>query len=155
MGDTMVFYFGGRWSSHSYDAAQQYGVIGYASLPIDHFCALEATIGGRFDTVPFTWPGGSLVLNADTRESFNSHPTHLNGEISVEVLDAAGNLLPEWSGEQKAVFRGNTHSRNFISDGTVRWPDDRTLAALTGQEIRLRFHLKHARLFTFEARDQR
>jgi len=149
--DSMLFYFHGRWTSHHYSAGQQWGVIGYASLPVDQFCAIEATGGGQLDTVPLVWPGGELILNADTRESFESHPGHLNGEIAVEVLDAAGEPLPEWSGEHKAVFQGNSYCRNRVADGTVVWPDERKLDQLKGQTIRLRFHLKHTRLFTIAA----
>jgi hypothetical protein len=152
VGEQMVFYFGGRWSSHSYDSAQQYGAIGYASLALDRFCAIEGAAGGTFDTAPLAWPGGDLTINADTRESFASHPMHLSGEIGVEVLDGEGRELAEWSGERKAVFRGNTHSRARIHDQRVVWPEGRSLAALKGQVVRLRFHLRHARLFTFEAR---
>ncbi len=149
--DSMLFYFGGRWTSHHYSAGQQWGVIGYASLPIDQFCALEATNGGILDTVPLTWPGGDLVLNADTRTSYLSHPGHLYGEITVEVRDAAGTPLPGWSGAQQASYRGNTYCRNRQQLAPVRWPDDRSLAELAGREIRLRFEMRSARLFTIEA----
>lgn len=149
--EQMVFYFGGRWVSHHYDAAHQQGSIGYASLPIDRFCAIEGGPGGWFETPAFDWPGGDLVVNADTRESFSSHPTKTNGELGVEVLDGAGNPLPGWSGEGKALFHGNTHCRCGVESGEVRWPESGGLDALRGREIRLRFHLRHARLFTFAA----
>ncbi len=152
--EQMVFYFGGRWTSHHYDSAQQYGAIGYASLPLDRFCALEATAGGHFVTVPIEWPGGELVLNADTRESFASHPAMCDGEIAVELLDAQGNALPNWSGDNKALFRGNTHMRCGIWDGTVRWPNGNKMNTLRGQVVSIRFHLKHARLFTIAAVEQ-
>jgi hypothetical protein len=97
------------------------------------------------------WPGGNLVINADTRESFESHPGHCNGEIGVEVLDEAGEPMPEWSMDKKAIFNGNTHCRGAIHKGIVRWPDDRSLDELKSTTIRLRFHLRHARLFTFMA----
>jgi len=151
--DSMLFYFHGRWTSHHYTAGQQWGVIGYASLPVDQFCALEATSGGQLDTVPLEWPGGELILNADTRESYESHPGHLNGEIRIEVLDAASEPLPQWSGENKAIFRGNTFCRNRDQRGPALWPRDRKMDTLQGQTIRLRFILKHARLFTFAAGD--
>jgi hypothetical protein len=151
IGDQMVFYFGGRWVSHHYDSAQQYGAIGYASLPIDRFCSLEAKDNGLLVTVPFEWPGGDLRLNADTRHSFTSHPSYCNGEIAVEALDVEGQPLPEWSGENRATFRGNTHCRCNARPAAIRWPRDRSLDALRGQTIRLRFHLNHARLFTIEA----
>ncbi len=146
--EQMVFFLGGRWTSHHYDSAQQYAAIGYASLPLDRFCALEATTEGELVTVPLTWVGGDLALNADTRESFRSHPAYTNGEIAVEVLDAAGQPMPGWSGEARAIFHGNTHSRARIDPGIVRWVDGRSLDLLRGQVIRLRLHLAHARLYT-------
>jgi hypothetical protein len=149
--EMMAFYFGARWTSHSYDSVQQYSTIGCASLPLDRFCALESVTGGQFDTVPIEWPGGELVLNADTRSSYESHAAYCDGQIAVEMLDAEGNPLPEWNGEKRAVFRGNTHSRTRIHDGTVRWPGERKMDVLQGRTIRLRFHLDHARLFTFTA----
>lgn len=150
--EQMVFYFGGRLTSHHYDSAQQQGVIGYASLPLDRFCALEGTWAGVMVTPPIQWPGGDLVLNADTRQSFASHPGQCNGQIAVEVLDSNGKPLPEWSGEQQATFAGNTHSRARFSDGRVLWANAKSLDELRGQNIQLRFHLSHARLFTIEAR---
>lgn len=151
--DAMLFYFHGRWTSHHYSAGQQWGAIGYASLPIDHFCAIEATSGGILETIPLAWPGGELVLNADTRESYESHPAHLSGEIEVEVLDADGQPLPGWSSEKKAVIRVNTYCRNRVNDSTIRWADGRSMAQLKDQTIRLRVHLRHARLFTIMASD--
>ena len=145
----MVFYFGGRWTAHHYDSAQQYAAIGYASLPLDRFCALEAAAQGRLVTVPIVWPGGELVLNADTRESFTSHPAYADGEIQVEVLDPSGEPLPDWP--EKAVFRSNTHSRGGIRDGTVKWPGDKLMDSLRGRTIALRFTMRHARLFTLTA----
>lgn len=153
IGDVMVFYFGGRWTSHHYDAAQQLGAIGYASLPIDRFCALEGTSGGRMVTVPIEWPGGELALNADTRQSYNSHSANANGEIAVEILDADGSALPDWSGENRAVFRGNTHAFGGIHNQTVEWPEARRLDSLRGTTIRFAFELRHARLFTICAQE--
>src|SRR5688572_28176887 len=107
MNEQMVFYFGGRWVGHDWDTARHHGVIGFASLPLDRFCAIEGDgNGGRFTTVPIEWPGSALVLNADTRKSYESHPLHTNGEIAVEVLDATGTPLPEWSGDRKAIYQG-------------------------------------------------
>lgn len=151
LGDQMVFHFGGRWVSHHYDAAQQQGVIGYASLAADRFCAIEGESGGWFDTPPFVWPGGDLAVNVDTRESFRSHPAKLTGELAVEVLTPDGELLPGWSAEQRALCRANTHCRCQSLPAVVRWPADRSLAQLADTRLRLRFFLRHARLFSFAA----
>ena len=151
MGDDLVFYFGGRNVAHGWSTAVQHGVIGYATLTLDRFCALEGSASGQFTTRPIRWPGGNLLINADTRESLTSHPGHCDGELRVEVLDAGAHLLPEWGGDNAAIFHGNTHCRGNVSSGEIRWPGERSLHALRGQTIRLRFHLKHARLFTFHA----
>ena len=155
LGEQMVFYFGGRWVSHHFDSAHQQGSIGYASLPLDRFCALEASTGGMFVTPPFTWPGGDLALNADTREVYTSHPIKCDGSVTVEVLDGSGAELLEWCGGQAATFVGNTHCRARVMNQLVKWPGDRGLAGLAGRDIRLRFTLKHARLFTFGATAER
>ena len=146
--EQMLFHLGGRWQAHGWDTARIDGSIGIASLPLDRFCAIEGGAGGQFTTVPITWPGGDLVVNADTRESFDSHPAHCNGELAVEVLDEFGNPMTDWAGERKAIFHGNTHCRGAVYPGKVLWPDSRSLADLRGKTIRLRFHLRHARLFT-------
>ena len=152
--EQMAFYFGGNSVGHHFSTTRRSGAIGLASLELDRFCALEGTTEqGWVDTIPLIWPGGELVVNADTRESFVSHPTKANGTLYVEVLDASGAQLPEWSGQKKrATFQGNTHCRENIADGTVRWPGGRNLDPFIGRPIRLRFVMKHARLFTFEAK---
>ena len=154
LNEQMAFYFSGsNTAHHSSTTSPKNTVIGLASLEVDRFCALEGTTEhGWVDTLPLIWPGGSLVVNADTRESFTSHPTKANGELFVEVLDEAGKQLPEWCAKKRAIFQGNTHCREKISDGTVRWPGGRNLDEFTGHAIRLRFGMKHARLFTFEAK---
>lgn len=152
LNEAMVFYFGGRMTSHHYTTSMLHGAIGRAALPLDRFCAIEGlNHGGQFTTPALVWPGGELALNADTRESFCSHPLQCNGEIGIEVLDAGGTAWADWSGVQQASFRGNTHCRCRVGAGVVRWPGDRSLAALAGREVRLRFHLRHARLYTFAA----
>ena len=151
--EQMAFYFGGSSNAHHYTTTDmEESVIGLATLELDRFCALEGTTSiGWIDTVPLVWPGGNLVVNADTRESYDSHPTRVNGELVVEVLDESGTPIPKWSGRKdRAVFQGNTHCRKRIYDGTVRW-DDRGLDHFTGKTIRLRFAMKHARLFTFQS----
>jgi hypothetical protein len=149
--EQMVFYFGGRWTSHHWDSAQQAGVIGYASLALDRFCALEGREGGVLVTRPMRWPGGELCLNADTRQSWTSHPLACHGEIHVEVLRADGRPLEEWSGHKRGQFSGNTHARGKANLGRVRWPSGNSMSELQGEIIRFRFALKNARLFTFMA----
>jgi hypothetical protein len=150
--EQMVFYFGGRYKGHNRRTSEEHGVIGYASLEIDHFCSIEASAPGKLDTVPLIWPGGELVLNADTRESFTSHQRHTNGEITIEILDENGRPIPGWSGNERAIFQGNTHGMRQIIELPVTWPNGKKLDELRGKTIRLRFNMRHARLFTFVAK---
>jgi hypothetical protein len=154
IGGQHIFYIGGNNFAHNFDSAQQHGVIGFASLPLDRFAAIEGKNGGLLETVPLRWPGGNLVVNADTRESFQSHPrgNSMNGEITVEILDSEGRPVSGLSGSDRAIFRGNTHARFEIEPGIVRWGDGASLDRMRGNEIRFRFGLEHARLFTIEAR---
>lgn len=151
IGDRMAFYFGARSVAHSYDSLRQDGVIGVASIPIDRFCALEALAEGLFVTVPLRWPGGELSVNADTRESYDSHPGYANGSCEVELMDVDGRPLDDWNAGNKAIFRGNTYQRAKILDGIIRWPNNKKMDILKNQIIRIRFRLRHARLFTIEA----
>lgn len=156
VGSTMVFYVGGRYNGHLHDWPDTYGAIGYATLPVDRFCALEAASEGEFITAQFVWPGGELRLNADTRESFESHRLFLNGEIGVDVLDADGSPVSGWSGEHGAVFKGNTHGMNWReSPAEVQWTDGKSFDQWKDRTIRLRFRMRHARLYTMEAGEGR
>ncbi len=156
--EQMVFYFTGRSNGHRWNTAQQDGVIGFASLELDRFCALEGTSGGVLETVPLAWPGGELLLNADSRGNYDRLPMphQYSGQIEIEVLDAEGKPLPDWSGDNRAIWRGNTHGRMLANhEAIVTWPRDRKLDGLRAQTIRLRFFIKHARLFTFAAQTQK
>jgi hypothetical protein len=149
--DQMVFIINGRTVAHDWNAARQDGSIGFASLALDRFCAIEGWRDGMVETVPLVWPGGDLVINADTRHSYRAHPYDWAGsDVRVEVCDPTGNPIQGWSAGDAAIYRGNTVSRGVVRDGAVRW-QERSLDAMRGQSIRLRFHLTHARLYTYAA----
>lgn len=149
IGTKMVFHVGGRWSGHGVPPTDAYGAIGFATLPVDRFCALEAQSEGQVITVPIRWPGGKLLLNADTRESFHSHPVYVNGEISVDILDVDGHPIAGRSGEHAGVYRENSHGWREERSGEVKWRDGTSLNDLIDQDVRLKFRMRHARLFTF------
>jgi len=107
----------------------------------------EERYHGNLDRVRRFWAGEGRAIVSMTSE----HAYYRQNFNDEEVLDAVGSPLPGWSGEGKAAIRANTFCRNRLNDGTVCWPDGRSMDQLKGQTIRLRFHLRHARLFTFQA----
>lgn len=119
------------------------GYVGYicrASWRKDGFTSLEAETEGAFTTVPFTFEGGNLKINAWTR---------FRGEIRVEVIDAseqtntfAGNITPGRSFEDCDPISGHR-----LLSHTVTWNGDADISALSGRTVRLRFRMKRARLY--------
>ena len=110
--------------------------IGVATLPLDRFIGL-ATTGeetGRIVTRPFPLLGNRLQLNVAAPE----------GSILVEVLNAAGEPLPGFSGRTSRPSRQLDELRY-----QPRWKE-KTLASLKGQTIRLRFTLQKATLYSFQ-----
>jgi hypothetical protein len=146
-----VFYVDARRTGHALPLVDNYSAIGYATLPIDHFCALEADSGGQFVTVPMEWPGGELVVNADTRESQKGFHRLRMGEIRVDILDGHGLPIEGWSGEDAALFQGTTHDFAQTMSGAVKWKNGQRMDDWKGKIIQLRFRMKHARLYTFMA----
>ena len=90
-------------------------------------------------TRPFLFLGDGLILNADAR----------GGQITVEALDAAGKPLEGF---------GLATSRPLTSDNVrhaLSWKGHKDLHQLQGKPIRLRFHLKNARMFSLTPRTQK
>lgn len=109
--------------------------IGLATWRRDRFAAAEAgASGGTLTTVPLTFSGSRLEVNAAT----NGH----HGSVQVELCDALG---------EKTLAR----SRAFSGDDLrhrVTWETPVDLTALAGKPVTLRFLLKDARLYAFAFR---
>jgi hypothetical protein len=141
-GDQHWIYYGGNNERHG--AAEKnvwfarQGGIGLAWLRLDGFVALEAAEkGGVLTTRPFRLEGNRLELNADARE----------GAIQVEVLDAAGNVLPEYGLDATIPGQNVDQLRH-----QPMWKEHADLSSLLGQTVRLRIHLDRARLYAFQVR---
>jgi hypothetical protein len=109
------------------------GSIGLATWKLDRFVSVDAPAeGGTLTTVPLTFVGNRLELNAATKPG---------GSVTVEVLDLAGKTL--------------ARSRAFAGDELrhrVVWNDGTPLSSLAGKALTLRFHLKSAELYAFAFR---
>jgi hypothetical protein len=145
VGDKLHFYVSGRQGVAGSDDP---GVCstGLALLRRDGFTSMdwlpyEAKVmrrgakanGGSLVTRPVRFSGGYLFVNADTRQ----------GELTVEVLDQQGRVLPGFGKAQCTPVRG---------DGTrlpVSWSSGSTLASLAGEAVRFRFSMSVGRLYAF------
>ena len=139
-GDKHWVYYGGANERHGTEGVfspQREGAIGLASLRLDGFVALEATEQpGTVLTKPFRLAGKSLEVNVDAKA----------GEVSLEILDASGEPLAGFSGNNQAVGRGIDELR-----WRPKWRSAEGLSEIEGQTIRLRFKLRQARLYAFQA----
>jgi hypothetical protein len=108
---------------------------GFASVSDQWPAGLARAITGPPGTLltrPLRFSGSHLFVNAD-----------INGELKAEVVDAAGRAIDGFTIDRSIAATGN---------GTrmaMTWSGGATLAKLAGTPIRLRFHLKQARLYAF------
>lgn len=110
--------------------------IGLAWLRLDGFVALAAgSDGGTVVTKAFRLAGPRLSLNIEAPE----------GEFRVEVLDEQGHPLPGYAADA-ALSRCGVDGLRVLP----RWEGQQDLAELVGQVVRLRFHLRDARLYSFQ-----
>jgi len=108
--------------------------VGVAKLPLDRFIRLEA--GQAFGTAltkAFQLEGSRLELNIDARQ----------GEMRVEVLDAMSQPLAGYCGHDAKSYRNIDELRL-----SPRWT--KPLSQMVGQNIRLRFRLQNASLYSFQ-----
>jgi hypothetical protein len=109
------------------------GSIGLATWKLDRFVSVDAGAeGGTLTTVPITFAGSRLELNAATRPG---------GSITVEVLDLAGKTIA-----RSQPFSGDDLRRR------IDWANGLALADLAGKPITLRFQLQCAELYAFAFR---
>ncbi|MBW3542373.1 MAG: hypothetical protein KY476_19065 [Planctomycetes bacterium] len=110
--------------------------IGLATLRLDGFVALVAgDEAGTVTTKPFRLDGSAVEVNVDAT----------NGTFAMEVLDAAGKPLPGYTA-------GDAMQYENVDNLRLRpcWRNADDLSPLKGRMVRLRFHLRHARLYAFQ-----
>lgn len=136
VGDELYFYFcafsgkSPRLGSDLYAG----GSTGLATLRRDGFCSLDAdSSGGTITTRKIRFQGRNLFVNLEAPR----------GELRVEVLDESGALLQPFSLQACVPVRGD-HTRV-----QVRWKERNDLGTVAGRPIRLRFHLREAKLYSF------
>jgi len=106
------------------------------SMRMDGFVSVNAPYkGGEVITKPFTFKGKNLYLNFSTSAA---------GDIRIEIQDINGTAIPGFALENMHPLIGNEIDRE------VMWKNDKTLDALQGKPIRLRFVMKDADLYSLQ-----
>ena len=148
VGDEHWIYYTGRNEHRTPGVCEnwQSNQIGLAKLPLDRFVCLE--VGdewGQVTTKPFTLDGDTLEVNIDASE----------GGFLVEILDADNQ--PYVDSEKKLEFDWDNNRIYRNVDGLrlqPRWRGDRNLESLIGKVVRLRFHLRNAKLYAFQIKSE-
>jgi len=106
--------------------------LGRAAWRMDGFVSIDAAEkGGMLETVLLELDADQLIVNADAAD----------GCVTVEVLDEQGKILPGYS--QRDCLPIETDSIRH----TVKWKGQDRLPI--DQPLRLRFHLKSAKLYSY------
>lgn len=139
--DRHWIYYGGSDERHGSSEVdppvffEQTRAIGLATLRLDGFVCLAAQEEAGFvETKPFVLKGNTFELNVDAGE----------GEVWVEVLDGNGDPTPALSGENSIRYQAVDNLRL-----NVGWRNRPDLEKLLGKVVRLRVHLRNARLYSF------
>jgi len=115
---------------------RQQRAVGLAKLRLDGFVSLTAgNDAGVVTTKLFALTGDRLVVNVNASQ----------GQVTVEVLDRNGQPIHGFSGDS-ALAEANLDELRW----QPRWKNHADLSALRGQPVRLRFHLRNARLYAFK-----
>jgi hypothetical protein len=132
VGDELWLYYTAITTTHGGYVPKKKITIALAKWRLDGLVSLHAGPDeGIVETVPLRCPGGRLVVNADAS----------GGELRVAVLDAQSSFLPGLAEADCVPLRADAVRHSVRWTQHDRFPTDRP--------IRLRFHLKNARLFSF------
>jgi hypothetical protein len=133
VGDELYFYHSGRPGSPGGKSSPfGKGCTGLAVLRRDGFASLDADDEGTLTTRTVRFTGKHLFVNADAK----------GGELTAEVLDERGNVVAGLSRKDCVVVRADKTRQ------AVTWKDGK-LDRVAGKPVKLRFHLKKAKLFAF------
>lgn len=103
---------------------------------LDGFVSADATAkGGTFTTIPLTYSGNLLKINAVVRDG---------GSLRVGLLDEAGNPIAGRSVDDCLPITGDQ------MDTVVRWKEGADIMAQSGRPTRLKMELRDASLYAFQ-----
>ena len=110
------------------------GSLNLATLRLDGFVSIDALYPpGSMTTRLLTFEGERMAINADAE----------NGYILVELTDRENKPIPGFTKEESVPFSSDD------TRGEVRWNSGKRLAVLQSKPVRIIFHMKTARLYSF------
>jgi len=141
-----IYYLGsdiGHYAGRPRSKQKRNVAIGLATLPLDGFVSLQA---GYMPGVVTTWPlrfkGNCLFLNVETHKV--DEETWPESGLAVEILDEEGYVIP--GHERKSCDRiTESDSRQRVS-----WKGRWDIGSLEGTPVKLRFHLRFAKIRSFQ-----
>lgn len=135
VGDSLYFYSSGRrlndimWDS--------YTSTGLATLRRDGFVSMQAgKAEGYLVTEKIVFDGKYLFVNADVHDK--------KGTLAVEILDADGNPIPEYTKKECVALKKVNSTKQMIT-----WKNVKDLAELSGKTVRLKFYVTNGDLYSF------
>ena len=136
-----IYYMGDRQTHHSW---RDSGLC-LATLRPDGFAGYEPLADNTpavINTKPVVCSGQVLRISADVRGG---------GSIRVMLVDADGKELAASHDltSQPEKWKWNYEINTEYTDRKVEWTDDWDFSAMDGKEVRLRFELKNAKLYSF------
>ncbi|MDP6046408.1 MAG: hypothetical protein QGG25_12425, partial [Phycisphaerae bacterium] len=136
--DEIRIYYTGMTGRHwaSYHGDKQSKGVGLATLRLDGFVSIDAAAAGTMTTKKFVFIGDTLEVNANAK----------GGSIVVEAFDADGKVIEGFSKEDCTPI--TTDSVRHV----LKWKDKNDCHLIQIRPIRLRFHMKKAKLYSFTPR---
>ena len=127
VGDKLYFYMSGRRLN---EAKKEVISTGLATLRRDGFASMSGS--GEVVTEILKYSGNYLFINAAAR-----------GSMIVELLDENGDVIPGFSAGECNIVK---------TDGCkimVSWKEHSDLRSLNGRNLKIKFHLEDADLYSF------
>ena len=110
------------------------GSTGLATIRRDGFAAMDAGSGdGSLTTRPIIFKGHRLFVNVDSHR----------GELRVEVLERDGTPVGRLTAESCVPVSANSTREE------VTWLSGADLSTVAGRPVKLRFHVRTGKLFSF------
>ena len=145
VGDELFIYYRGTPRRHNKvkgefepridpDQRRDFMAIGLATIRLDGFACITASYdGGWIQTRALTFGGEQLSLNVVSDW----------GEVRVGILDEAGTPIPGYAQEECVPIATDS------VDARVTWKERRSVGELLGRPVKLVFHLRNARLYSY------